>query len=186
MLTCLPRRLGKRRRAGADAISKRAAALHDDDDDEHRLRRPAMSSATVAVSHLHGWNVFFDAGKLAQLLKVVGTTVAAAATAAHHSVTKMERADSEGAMVVIATLESTSLNDGDLEQMAMELLDTLAMTVKDDALTIIQGTRNLTYSRHGDAWWLGMLSIIHRRFWWQLCESRSLKGRNGEGVGTHH
>ena len=33
----------------------------------------------------------------------------------------------------IATLEGTSLSDGDLEQMATELFDIPAMTVKDDA-----------------------------------------------------
>ena len=30
------------------------------------------------------------------------------------------------------------MNDGDVEKMAAELFDILAMTVKDDALTIIQ------------------------------------------------
>ena len=42
----------------------------------------------------------------------------------------------------IATLEATSLNDADLEQMAAELFNILAMTVNDDALMIIQGITN--------------------------------------------
>ena len=39
----------------------------------------------------------------------------------------------EEAMVEIATLGASSLNGGDLEQMATELFDILTMTVKDDA-----------------------------------------------------
>ena len=56
--------------------------------------------------------------------------------------TKMERAESKDAMVEIATLEATSLNDVDVEQMATELFDILATTVKDDALTIVQEITN--------------------------------------------
>ena len=44
--------------------------------------------------------------------------------------------------LVTKTLEATSLDGGDLEQMATELFDTLAMTVTDDALTMIQGITN--------------------------------------------
>ena len=47
-----------------------------------------------------------------------------------HLVTVIERAESKDAMVEIVTLEATSLNDGDLEQMATELFDILAMTIQ--------------------------------------------------------
>ena len=49
----------------------------------------------------------------------------------------MEEAESEDASVeiAIATLEATSLNDGDLKQMTTELFDILARTVKDEART---------------------------------------------------
>ena len=45
-------------------------------------------------------------------------------------------------MVEMATLEATSLNEWDLEQMATELFDSLVMMVKDDALTLIQVDAN--------------------------------------------
>ena len=59
-----------------------------------------------------------------------------------HLVTKIERAEGEDAMVEITTLEATSLYDVDWEQMATKLFDILAMTVKDNALRIIQGITN--------------------------------------------
>ena len=39
-------------------------------------------------------------------------------------VTKMERAESEDAMVEMATPEATSMSDGDLEEMATDVFDT--------------------------------------------------------------
>ena len=112
----------------------------------------------------------FDAETLAQVLEVVRATVAAAIAA--HKESGGSRHDSSGrrgtryssekgfkrvndfggqnwmewnfhAMVEIATLEATSLNDGDLEQMVTELFDALAMSVKGDALTIIQRIRGM-------------------------------------------
>ena len=68
-----------------------------------------------------------------------------------HLVTEMERAESEDAMVEIAILEATSLNDGDVEQIATELFDILAMKVKDNALTIFQKKSNFNGFK-SDAW----------------------------------
>ena len=113
-------------------------------------------------------NMVFDAETLAQLRKVVGAREECgrrrhdqwpklegvdfpiqgrvekknACPQLFHKVTKMERAEKEDAMVEIATLAATSLNGGDLRQMATELIDILVMTVKDDALTIIQEITN--------------------------------------------
>ena len=79
-------------------------------------------------------NMDFDAETLAHLLEVVGDT---------------EAAFREAAMVKIATPEATLFNDGDLVEMATELFDFLAMTVKDDAFTITQG---ITDSSGIEAW----------------------------------
>ena len=118
----------------------------------------------------------FDDETLAQLLEVVGATVASAIAA--HEESGGSQHDSSGGFQAggrlrwpdrrwIATLEATSLNDGDLEQMATELFDMLAMTVKDDALTTIQGITNF----NGIEAWVGMLPLLQRRLWWRLCES---------------
>ena len=85
-------------------------------------------------------------------------------------------------MVEIATLEAeaTSLNDGDLAEVATEQFDILAMTVKDDALLIIWGITNFNGLRgmetHGG---LVCSPLIQRRRWWRLCESCVRKGRRG-------